>query len=470
MKTSTRWISIALLLLVVFVALFNRPYLIDHLHLPTRIKEAALPNFTVGERTLIIAPHPDDETLGGGGVIEKAIRAGKQVKVVIMTTGDGYESCVKANFHVEKPGPADFRRLGEARHLESIAAMQHFGVPAENVMFLGYPDGGINGMWEHNWDADNLHKGLNGAIRAPYSFAYEANAPYCGANVIQNLTDIIQAYHPTDIVYPDPNDQHHDHWAANAFVKHVLTEQHIQVKEWTYLVHRGDYPIPWMYKPNLSLTPPYVLRDLDTRWLTVPMEEQEREIKRGAISAYTTQRKVMEHFLDAFVRKNELLGTYTDPLLPTTQEPFDLQKEPDESPYMLFHDAYADTLERKVVPGADLIALGALQAGDSFYLGLEAKGVIAPEIRYVMRARIFRTTGVDRFDLNVLGDKVTDLHDAHNSLTVPKGTTVHHKGNRLWIKMPASVLDGCQSLLVSADTFGDKSHIDKSAWRLIIKK
>jgi len=42
------------------------------------------------ERILILAPHPDDETLGCGGTIQKALLQGKTVKVVFLTSGDSF--------------------------------------------------------------------------------------------------------------------------------------------------------------------------------------------------------------------------------------------------------------------------------------------------------------------------------------------------------------------------------------------
>jgi hypothetical protein len=38
----------------------------------------------LGDRILFFSPHPDDEVLGGGGIIQKAINSGKQVTVVLM--------------------------------------------------------------------------------------------------------------------------------------------------------------------------------------------------------------------------------------------------------------------------------------------------------------------------------------------------------------------------------------------------
>ncbi|WP_157448829.1 PIG-L family deacetylase [Deinococcus peraridilitoris] len=39
---------------------------------------------------LLIAPHPDDETLGAGGVLQDAIARGREVWVAFVTNGDAF--------------------------------------------------------------------------------------------------------------------------------------------------------------------------------------------------------------------------------------------------------------------------------------------------------------------------------------------------------------------------------------------
>jgi len=41
-----------------------------------------------GERVIVLAPHPDDETLGCGGTIRLLLEAKKEVKVIFLTSGD----------------------------------------------------------------------------------------------------------------------------------------------------------------------------------------------------------------------------------------------------------------------------------------------------------------------------------------------------------------------------------------------
>src|SRR2546430_10087895 len=40
-----------------------------------------------GERLLVLAPHPDDETLGAGGLIQRVLARGGTVRVVLVTAG-----------------------------------------------------------------------------------------------------------------------------------------------------------------------------------------------------------------------------------------------------------------------------------------------------------------------------------------------------------------------------------------------
>ena len=48
----------------------------------------SIPPFTRYDRILILAPHPDDETIGAAGAIQQAIKAGADVNVVCYTKGD----------------------------------------------------------------------------------------------------------------------------------------------------------------------------------------------------------------------------------------------------------------------------------------------------------------------------------------------------------------------------------------------
>ena len=80
--------------------------------------------------TVIFAPHPDDETLGCGGIACKKIAAGARVRFVFITDG--------AASHADHIGAEELRELREA---EAIEAVRRLGGAPDDVTFLRFPDG-----------------------------------------------------------------------------------------------------------------------------------------------------------------------------------------------------------------------------------------------------------------------------------------------------------------------------------------
>jgi len=95
------------------------------------LPEAGLNTVLGGHRALILAPHPDDESLGCGGLIAAACAAGVPPAVVILT--DGAASHPDSASHP----PA---RLAALREAEARAALTILGLPEEKIFFLREPD------------------------------------------------------------------------------------------------------------------------------------------------------------------------------------------------------------------------------------------------------------------------------------------------------------------------------------------
>jgi LmbE family N-acetylglucosaminyl deacetylase len=81
-----------------------------------------------GRRCLVLAPHPDDEVLGCGGMIARKVRHGDQVSVAFLTDGR----------HGFPNPPID---AGAVRHREALAATSALGLKPDAVTFLGIEDG-----------------------------------------------------------------------------------------------------------------------------------------------------------------------------------------------------------------------------------------------------------------------------------------------------------------------------------------
>jgi len=91
----------------------------------------ASPAESVGRRFAVLAPHPDDESLGCGGMIADACAAGYPPVVMILTDGA-----------MSHPGSAAFPppRVAALRADEVAEAMRALGLPPDRLHLLGVPD------------------------------------------------------------------------------------------------------------------------------------------------------------------------------------------------------------------------------------------------------------------------------------------------------------------------------------------
>ena len=84
-----------------------------------------------GRPFIVVAPHPDDESLACGGLIADACRQGLRGKVVIVSDGAGSHPNSKAY-------PPD--RLAALREEEAKRAGAELGLKPEDMLFLRLPD------------------------------------------------------------------------------------------------------------------------------------------------------------------------------------------------------------------------------------------------------------------------------------------------------------------------------------------
>lgn len=155
------------------------------------------PGAPVPQRLLVIAPHPDDETLGCGAAIARARAAGAEVRVVVVT--DGRFSHRSAVIPPE--------RLAEIRAGECRAACAELDVPADGVTELGLLEG-------------TLWSGLD--------------------ELTALLAREVAAFRPTDVAVTSGLDWHEDHRAVNAAVRRALASPADPLADppraWEYLV------------------------------------------------------------------------------------------------------------------------------------------------------------------------------------------------------------------------------------------
>ena len=80
---------------------------------------------------IVIAPHPDDESLACGGLIADACEQGLRTKVVLVSDGVGSHPNSKAY-------PPE--RLRSLREEEARQAAAELGLGPKEILFLGLPD------------------------------------------------------------------------------------------------------------------------------------------------------------------------------------------------------------------------------------------------------------------------------------------------------------------------------------------
>jgi LmbE family N-acetylglucosaminyl deacetylase len=85
-------------------------------------------------RLLVVAAHPDDESLGAGGLIAATAALGAQVQVIVATNGDAS--------HPDSPTHTA-HRLAEIRRLEVQAAVAQLD-PSAQMTLLNLPDGRLS--------------------------------------------------------------------------------------------------------------------------------------------------------------------------------------------------------------------------------------------------------------------------------------------------------------------------------------
>jgi LmbE family N-acetylglucosaminyl deacetylase len=257
------------------------------------------------DRVLVIAPHPDDETLCCAGILQRARANGAATAVVWITAGDGFEFDAMLVEHTLWPRPADLRQLGAQRLSEASAAAAELGVPPARQYFLGYPDRGIAALMSEFYQRPyrSSHTGLS-AVEYPQ--ALSPHAAYTGSNLERDLARVIDQFEPTLILAAAPQDRNPDHNASGALARRLL-ERRGQLDRLRYwIVHAPHWPQPRGYQPQLPLSPPAVAATL--QWDSLPLSAEERAHKLAALGDHRSQMELMGSFLQSFLRANELFA------------------------------------------------------------------------------------------------------------------------------------------------------------------
>jgi LmbE family N-acetylglucosaminyl deacetylase len=464
--------NITILLIVLAAAAVTVFLLVKFFVLDRTVESTPGPvKITAADRVLIVAPHPDDETLGPGIIASQAAAIGATVKAVIVTEGDAGTHAAEAEFKTLNLTPGDYLELGRTRHKESLAAMKGLGI--DDVVFLGFADGSTNSLWRQNWDDSNSHLGRNGKTAVPYDFAADPGAVYSGDSLARSLAKVITDYKPTVIFFPTPEDLHHDHWAVNAFTQYVLAKHKVKAREYTYLVHRGGaWPTPPLYMPGLWLQPPTGLTEVDAEWVRFVIDDVSRQAKLEAINKYVSQTTVNGVWLRSFIRKNELFAIYPD--LKTSAAAAPPAFKDDELEGLVLNDHEAFDLSQSQGGKGDIKQYGFSFDKDYIYAAVRFDEPMPNGVVTMFNMRFFTSAGVDRLDIRVLNGEAAALDIAENSVLPKDGITLIKNGAVVAIRIPADVIGNAETMMLNVDTFDaettEDNWLDRTVWRRITLK
>ena len=163
-------------------------------------------------RLLVVAPHPDDETIATGELIQLVRAAGGDVRVLLLTDGDNNPWPQRWMERRLRIGVAERARWGQRRRGEVTEALGRLGLPSTALHALGWPDMGITaGLRER------------------------------GAELMRQLRAELEAYAPTLIALPALADRHPDHGSAHVLTRLALAAcEGGQPQLFAYLVHGRD--------------------------------------------------------------------------------------------------------------------------------------------------------------------------------------------------------------------------------------
>lgn len=282
----------------------------------TDTPERLAPFVTKNTRLMVVSPHPDDETLAAGGLIQRVLTLGGSVKVVFMTSGDGFPEGVEKETRIGRPNAQDYRNYGKLRKREARQALRVLGMKKQDVVFLNFPDGGLRNLLQKHWFDRNPY------FRSPFTLEDRPQADdrllpdieFNGEDVKREIEKLLLEFHPSLIAAADPRDQHPDHCSTYFFVSKSLKAYRknyptLDPKILTFLVHFRQWPMASGAGTGALLNPPDGFSGEGITWISLALSDEEIANKRKSLMEYQSQMLVMGRYLMSFARANELFLT-----------------------------------------------------------------------------------------------------------------------------------------------------------------
>lgn len=439
---------------------------------------------STNDRVLVMAPHPDDESLCCGGIIQTAVKRHIPVRVVFFTYGDNNQwSFVLYRKHPVLD-PEAVQSMGLVRRSEAIQAARLLGLAENQLTFLGYPDFGTLTIWNTCWGSHPPYKSmLTKTTAVPYQNAFRPGALYKGEDIVQDLTTILREFKPTKIFLSHPADHNPDHRALYLFMRVALwnlesshaacfasqnstaANPHWRPELLPYLTHFPGWPRPQGLYIEKNLDSPDIMRNA-VAWSLFPLSSNQVSVKLSALKAHASQFRYSGKYLSSFARQNELFGDFPvinllttnnfdaatpAPLAPTPELPEELTAE-----------------EREAYTGIEWNF--ARREGDFLTLAIYvsrplAKTVEAEVTIFGYRSdRSFFEMPKLRIRLGELTYKVMDGLRRLDDNTV----IVTYRNKAISLRVPLAAAGNPDRILISARTSKAEVPFDWVAWRILV--
>lgn len=421
------------------------------------------------DRILILAPHPDDEAIGTGGIIQRAVGAGIPVKVVYLTNGENNELAFLV--YKKRPilGSAGLLKMGELRRQESLGAMLSLGLKESQLVFLGYPDFGTSEIFTKYWGETRSFKSILAHVTAvPYPEAFSYRSSFKGESILNDIKKVLLDFEPTKIFVTLPADTNPDHRAYYLFLQVALWDLDGWIASpqiYSYVIHVVGWPVPRGYFPELSLNIPPAFMDAQLIWSSIDLTPQEITKKKEALDFYKSQNAYNPRYLYTFVRKNELFGRFEDISLHESHDNI-LWEEHVSSQKITSHMAEEGRPDRNIIRSVTY----AQKDGKLFIRLLVNRW--ESQVASINLFLIGYKGGTDfykmpKLRINIRFDRFVSVFDRLNRVFI-KSLNFSHQHNVLMLEVPLSVLGDPEKILSSAKTsIADLPH-ETTPWRTIL--
>ncbi|MBB3226838.1 LmbE family N-acetylglucosaminyl deacetylase [Luteibacter sp. Sphag1AF] len=165
-------------------------------------------------RLLVVSPHPDDESLAAGVLIQRVLAAGGRVDVLLLTDGDDNpwpQRWMERRLVIDA---AARKRWGVRRRAEVEGALATLGLSADSLHALGWHD-----------------MGVTTELRQRHGKSVDA------------IGRLLESIRPDLIVLPSLKDTHPDHSAGHVLARLALARKGMAARVLTFHVH-GKTPDP----------------------------------------------------------------------------------------------------------------------------------------------------------------------------------------------------------------------------------